>query len=372
MKHPMSNTAQALGQPPAPARASTNRAEPVRIAVAAGLLWLLTGVCAPAHAQDGPPNYKAYQNYDFVPGDKLLFEDDFRADKDGEFASHWKLESGQGAVNQFQGEPALVMTDGNYARLSPRIVPAKYLHVPFTVELDFYALPPGPQTDKIGISLHKAGDDRNFWFGADVSTEGLEHDLSGTYPGGDDAFTGKWHHLALIFKGNQVKLYADQTRVLVVPDMAGFQPDSLSIEGVAAADAPLVLKNVRIALGGDMNLLDALNKSGKIVTHGIHFDVNSATVKAESMGTINEIARLLRDNPQLKLEIGGHTDSTGNPAANVSLSQQRAESVKKLLVGEGIDAGRLSARGFGAGVPIAPNDTLEGKAQNRRVEFVKQ
>ncbi|MBV9063855.1 MAG: OmpA family protein, partial [Alphaproteobacteria bacterium] len=275
----------------------------------------------------GQQDYKAYQNYDFVPGDRPLFEDDFRSDKDGEFASHWKLEGGQGAVNQFQGEPALVMTDGNYAKISPRITSAKYLTPPFTVELDYYAPPPGPQTDKIGISLHRGDEDRNFWFGADVSTEGLEHDLTGSYPGGDERFDGRWHHLAMVYKSDQVKLYADQTRVLVVPDLGGFKPESLSIEGVGSSEAPLVVKNVRIALGGDMNLLDALNKSGKIVSHGIHFDVNAATVKAESMGTINEVARLLKGNPQLKLEIGGHTDSSGDAAKNMTLSQQRADAV---------------------------------------------
>ncbi|HTS07134.1 MAG TPA: OmpA family protein [Candidatus Eisenbacteria bacterium] len=316
-------------------------------------------------------NYKAYSNYDFVPGDKVLFEDDFRSDTDGEFASHWKLEAGQGAVNKFQSEPALAMTEGNYAKISPRITPAKYLGDAFTVELDYYALPPGPQTDKIGIFLHNGDDDRIFWFGADVGTEGLEHDLAGTYPGGDDSFDGKWHHLALIFKANQVKLYADQTRVLVVPDVGGFQPQSLSIGGGASSDAPMIFKNVRIASGGGMNLLDALNKDGKIVSHGIHFDVNSATIKAESMGTINAIAKMMKDNPQLKLEIGGHTDSSGDAAKNMTLSQDRAEAVKKLLVSQGVDASRLTAKGYGSTKPISSDDTIQGKASNRRVEFVK-
>jgi OmpA-OmpF porin, OOP family len=330
-------------------------------------------IIPPAFAQqNSQQNYKAYQNYDFVPGNKMLFEDDFRSDKDGEFASHWKLESGQGTVNQFQGDPSLVMTEGNWAKVSPRITPARYLKDPFTVEFDYYAQPPGPQTDKIGISLHKGDDDRNFWFGADVSTEGLAHDLNGTYPGGDETFDGKWHHLAMVFKSNQVKLYADQTRVLVVPDLDGFQPESLSIEGLGDSQTPLIFKNVRIALGGDMNLLDALNKAGKIVTYGIHFDVNSATVKAESMGTINEIVKLLKDNPQLKLEIGGHTDSSGDAAKNATLSQQRAESVTKMLVSQGVGAARLTAKGYGDTKPIADNKTAEGRAQNRRVELVKE
>ncbi|MBV9147494.1 MAG: OmpA family protein, partial [Acidobacteria bacterium] len=73
----------------------------------------------------------------------------------------------------------------------------------------------------------------------------------------------------------------------------------------------------------------------------------------------------------VQLEIGGHTDATGDPAKNMSLSQQRADSVRKILVSQGVDASRLSAKGYGSTKPIGSNDTLEGKAQNRRVEFVK-
>jgi outer membrane protein OmpA-like peptidoglycan-associated protein len=158
---------------------------------------------------------------------------------------------------------------------------------------------------------------------------------------------------------------------LVVPDFGGFVPESFTIEGIGSQEAPLVFKNVRVALGGGMNLIDALNKEGKIVTHGIHFDVNSATVKPESMGTINQIAKLLKNNPELKFEIDGHTDSTGDASKNMTLSQQRAEAVQQLLVSQGVDASRLSAKGYGASKPMASNDTPEGQAQNRRVEFVK-
>lgn len=320
---------------------------------------------APANAQQ---QYKSYQNYDFVPGDKVVFEDDFTSDQDGEFPAHWKLNAGQAVVNQVQGQAAFALTEGNYARVSPRITPANYLGDSFTIEMDLYA---APDAYKLGVSLHKGDEDRNVWFGPDVSVEGLENNLSGSYPGGDDAFRGKWHHLAMILKNNQMKCYEDQTRVLVVPDFGGFVPESFTIEGIGSQEAPLVFKNVRVAIGGGMNLIDALNKEGKIVTHGIHFDVNSATVKPESMGTINQIAKLLKNNPELKFEIDGHTDSTGDGAKNMTLSQQRAVAVQNLLLSEGVDASRLSAKGYGATKPMASNDTQEGQAQNRRVEFVK-
>ena len=132
----------------------------------------------------------------------LRFEDDFTSDQDGEFPAHWKLDAGQGVVNQVQGQPAFALTEGNYVRVSPRITPANFLGDSFTIEMDLYAT---PDAYKLGVSLHKDDDDRNVWFGPDVSVEGIEHNLSGSYPGGDDAFRGKWRHLAMILKNNQMK-----------------------------------------------------------------------------------------------------------------------------------------------------------------------
>src|SRR4051812_14500053 len=88
-------------------------------------------------------DFKAYLNYDFVPGDKVVFEDDFRTDQDGEFPAHWKLVAGQGVVNKFQGAPAFLLTEGNYAKVQPRVKGDAYLGDPFTLEYDFFAKPDG-------------------------------------------------------------------------------------------------------------------------------------------------------------------------------------------------------------------------------------
>src|SRR4029077_13038688 len=124
-------------------------------------------------------------------------------------------------------------------------------------------------------------------------------------------------------------------RTLVLPETS-FVPQSVRFGGIADADNPLMIRNVRIALGGGMNLIDKLTKDGKFVSYGIQFDVNQSTLKAESMGAISQVVKLLKDNPAVKLEIGGHTNATGDAAKNQTLSQARADAVKKVLVDNGI------------------------------------
>ena len=118
-------------------------------------------------------------------------------------------------------------------------------------------------------------------------------------------------------------------------------------------------------------MLDKLTTDGKIVTHGILFDTGKATIKPQSMGVLNEVVKMLKENAAVKIEIDGHTDSDGSAQLNQKLSQDRADAVKSQLVTMGIDAGRMTTKGFGATKPMDNNTTPEGKANNRRVEFVK-
>jgi len=113
--------------------------------------------------------------------------------------------------------------------------------------------------------------------------------------------------------------------------------------------------------------------SGRYVTRGILFDVDSDRIKPESAATIKMIASGMQANAGTRFLIEGHTDSTGDAAHNMDLSKRRAEAVKSVLVSQfGIDAARLTTAGLGSTKPVASNDTPQGRAENRRVEFVRQ
>ena len=110
---------------------------------------------------------------------------------------------------------------------------------------------------------------------------------------------------------------------------------------------------------------------GRIVTHGILFDTGSDVLKPESGPTLRSIQTLLVEDPALRFSIEGHTDDVGGAKANGPLSERRAASVKTWLVKQGISEKRLETKGFGSTKPIDKNDTAEGRANNRRVEFVR-
>jgi OOP family OmpA-OmpF porin len=119
------------------------------------------------------------------------------------------------------------------------------------------------------------------------------------------------------------------------------------------------------------SIADELNKSGHIALYGIHFDTGKATILPDSESVLNEIAKMLQQNPDVKLSVEGHTDNVGAAPANQALSEKRAQAVVAWLASHGVTAARLKARGWGQTKPVADNSTDEGRGKNRRVELVK-
>lgn len=136
------------------------------------------------------------------------------------------------------------------------------------------------------------------------------------------------------------------------------------------------IASVTFQVGGKLDasgMAKLLAEQGKLALYGIQFDFNQATIKPESAQVLSQVAEVLKNQAALKLSIEGHTDNVGTPAYNLELSRKRAASVKDYLVKNfQVDAARLSTQGFGDTKPVAKNDTEAGRAQNRRVELVKQ
>ncbi|MCP5063672.1 MAG: OmpA family protein [Ignavibacteriae bacterium] len=305
---------------------------------------------------------KIWRKYDFVSGDKIIFADDLIGEQVGEFPSKWDLVYGNAETVKF-GDLSVIGFMQKQTKVIPFMDKEDYLPEVFTIEFDFYYY--GKYNEAYVLHFDNSVPEIN------IRTHRVSMKNFVGEPGDGAKDTG-WHHFALSFNKRALKAYYDQTRVLNVPRLKT-KPTSFSISalssGIKKGD-PAIIKNIRVAEGG-VKLYDRVLSEGKFVTRGILFDVNKASIKPESMGAINNIVKMLQEHSVLNFSIEGHTDSDGEDDYNQILSEERAESVKNMLVSLGIDSSRLSIKGFGESVPVDKNTDTEGKANNRRVEFVK-
>ena len=328
------------------------------------------------------PTIGAYKNYDFVPGDKIIFEDHFDTDEEGEFAAHWKLLYGQGNVNTFNGQKTFLLT-GGYTRVIPAIKTPAFLTDSFTIEFDNYSIDDfGPQiwfyktvedAKSDDTELYKiVFNERNGFYTLNIRSKNRTGESQTRYPEqiGYNNYRNKWHHIAIAYKNKRLKIYVDEYRVLSLPEI-DLNATAFALVGDGTPKDPVVISNFKLAQGTGIKTPDTKFTEAKIITHGINFDINKADIKPESMGTLNTIVEILKKNPEVKFEVQGHTDNSGIAANNLALSQKRADAVKQQLISLGIDESRLTSKGFGDTKPISDNSTPEGKANNRRVEFVR-
>lgn len=324
-----------------------------------------------------------WNKYDFVPGEKVIFEDNQEKEENGEFPSRWDLAGGGSVENaSFGGQNVIYFKEAESCIVPFFKEPSKdNLPDLFTIEFDCWFEPDEYCQYLVSFYDHKNQSESSIEIAPliiNANHAGINRVGEGFYPGEEELgeiTRGFWRHVAISFNTRALKVYLDDARVVNIPNL-GINPEGLTIccdamNTVGSDGINRFIKNVRIAEGA-VKLYDKLMQDGKIITNGIRFDVNKATIRPESMGVINSIYGLLKDYPDIKLSIEGHTDSDGDDASNQSLSERRAKAVADQLAKMGIDGSRMTSKGWGESKPIDTNATAEGKANNRRVEFVKK
>jgi OmpA-OmpF porin, OOP family len=346
---------------------------------------------------------RASSKFDFVTGEKIIVVEDFSQDAVGDFPVKWNTSS-SGEVVTIDGQQGKWLALKKGGIFYPEFITS--LPENFTLEYDvaassnyntssaafsiniiqvptendfkaiirnsgnrFYA---GNSTNGITIQIHPNyyGTGSYFYRTLVNGAEQLYHSEKQT------AFTtaNNLVHVSIWKQKERIRVYLNQEKIIDLPKVMTstcnkiiFSPDYTYVN-----EDMLYFSNLRLA-AGEANARDKLITEGKYITHGILFETGSDKINPQSTGILKEIAAVLTENRELKVKIVGHTDSDGNDAANLNLSDKRAAAVKNVLVTVfAIDAVRLSTIGKGETQPVAPNTTAEGKANNRRVEFIKE
>ena len=205
------------------------------------------------------------------------------------------------------------------------------------------------------------------------SYNNLENDFpSGGKSDKNPVIKEKVNHVIVWIQNRRLRIYHAGAKVVDMPTIiyADTKFNRFHFNGWSTESKPYI-SNLKITTAAP-DTRSKLITEGKLITYGIYFDVNSDKVKPESNGTLNDIAKVLKETPNMNIKIVGHTDSDGDDTKNLELSQRRAISVKNALSNNfGITADRFQTDGAGESMPLVPNTTAEQKSKNRRVEFIK-
>ncbi len=331
---------------------------------------------------------KSYSKYDFVPGDKTLFYEDFSQDEVGDFPALWTTD-GSGEVRtleKFQGKWLYASTKDNVFCLM------KDLDLPdnFIFEFDVIPTPDDAENNfhsSFYLTFFNTKEDflQNGLLPGDEGFHITADDFSWTtnsYKEGNYLVSlnsdlapiklNEVNHIIVWVQKRRLRVYHQGLKVIdgptALPLNAKYNRFRFSMWGQQGHP---FFSNLKITTAAP-DTRSKLLKDGKLISYGIYFDIGKDVVKPESNGALADIAKVLKENPGVKVKIIGHTDSDGNADANMNLSKKRAESVKSALVNVyGIDASVLTTDGKGQTEPIEPNTSPQNKATNRRVEFIK-
>lgn len=340
----------------------------------------------PVVKPDDKPKLESYSKYDFVPGDQILFYDDFSQDAVGDFPANWTTNS-SGEVKTLNLYPGkwfhFAGDDGVFNNLSKLNLPDNFI-IEFDIipDAEYYsgislimyqeenylelndALYPGEKGMYIRMNLDSwevrgyTDDPNNPWVDGRSETNPIVRE--------------KQNHVIIWVQKRRVRVYHNGAKTVDMPTVlpAGTQFNRLMFTCWGTDSNPYI-SNLKITTAAP-DMRSKLLTEGKLVSYGIYFDSGKDVVKPESYGSLKEIAAVLTENPDVKIQIVGHTDSDGDDAMNLDLSKRRAANVKNSLVKDfGISADRISTDGKGESVPLATNTSTENKAKNRRVEFIK-
>lgn len=350
-------------------------------------------------ASSEPVAMKAYSKYDFIPGEKVFAYEDFSAAEVGDFPPRWNTNGTAETVT-------LNTREGKWLKISKDAVfyPEFITDFPdnFTIEFDL-GVNTGWNSYPLAMNIAKLkSPDAYADYGDYVRWQG-DHavhinfkPMVNTYVGNSQLLAGSngnhsinnnveirnWNngarnfaHIALWRQKERLRVYVNGDKIWDLPKAfktdATYNALTFASPGGYKEGDYFVLGNLRLAVGAP----DTRNKlitEGKFVTTGILFDVNKADIKPESYGTLKSIASVLNENQDVKVKIVGHTDSDGDDQANLELSKKRAEAVKASLVKDfNVDGSRMQTDGKGESQPADKNTSATGKANNRRVEFIK-
>ena len=346
---------------------------------------------------------KAYSKYDFVPGEKIIYAEDFAQDEIGELPLNWNT----------GGKAELVTLDafeGKWLRLFQNAV---YLTSNtdsfsrnFTVEFDLimdlknngYSFP----YISFGLlaSDSKPANDNSFleqpstYQSAQVFIRPSAGGASGIYTetqvhkarhflsenqnlAAIEKHYGKVSHISITIQGSRFRIWINGEKKydlpMAIPTAYTFNQVFFKLHSSSYKDDQLgiYLSNIKVA-SGKADTRKKLLEEGKFSTTGILFDNNKADIQPGSYGVVREIANALKQETSIRIKVVGHTSSDGDDQSNLQLSKKRSAAVKQMLVTEfGIDEARIETEGMGETQPAADNKTSEGKTQNRRVEFIK-
>ncbi len=350
-----------------------------------------------SNSKSGKKNKTARSANDFVAGTKVIASDDFSQDAVGDFPVNWSTNS-SGEVVTFDGSDTkwLKLSDkGNYTPINFKKLPENC-----TFEFDLYSTEGFSYYSsplKIAFIVTKKKNDYLQWSEFKTGQEGVILGLHPQVAGGqakglsffsiingggeimkNDVETDTYSNsntsarVQVWRQKNRLRMYVNGDKIWDLPN--AFQDEQYNgivfyIHGYHEKDDYYYISNLRLAEAGK-DTRHKLIETGSFSTNEILFDTNKSTIKPASASILEELGNVLKENPNVKVNIIGHTDGDGKETDNLKLSQQRAESVKNYLNKNfAIELKRMTTEGKGETEPLTDNNSEDGKKQNRRVEF---